>query len=830
MVPEGLFFALRVSFARKLMRDRASCARHLPSGRTFALGQYLCLQLPQQRIALLFGTSDFYDVCIYDYMHFHFLLSTRRYDYDAAIDRNFARGKFIDGKATNFQNATLTEAELRKELDIPLWLRGLAMAAPLVGIVAFVIFLAHIISFVCSCKAERASEAEAANQRNSRGEEDLHMPGARVMVRGQQKPGTVVMVDPRDTDGIPYKIRFDADETVQEGFVKRAQAAVLKALQTLSGAPNSSTVEEKEDWFSAEDVTGIQEDINPWVADVHEDLALLVVMMPAVFIVMAMKGGIRVIQVMTASTLREGQLWEEYELPLMGTYATDLELSAACQYITVFAFAMLCTRFFNLSQLEKIIVNRENHFYMKVNELLTTTQGAGGVDDEYRRKLLAPDGKSKDDIVRELRRKSEQHHVTLSAAGLLGVWAYVFVGLLRSLFGIFVAVELEGSGGRADAVRSLQGFVLDKIQPVLFFAMGLCIVNMIVVLRIPDLKSPQAFGINANIKFIACRGLLIVSDGQANFLTALTKKTSLTIYQAKLTHVSLLMVECFAVVLFNSIMWKQTVRMRSIEAKEQVAQVLQQVVQIEVPSFRTLATSEVFLGSIVAPLVVLFGVLVAATSTGGGPVDKVPDQPFPIVAFDMLFQLAGPLLALTVLFLRKSFSHSDPCATCLTESHDSVFAWLPRGWVATTLLVWILIATLRWVFFMLTHPFHDDFSDHIFLVMSVVAMLQMELSLAHIGWRKNRSELSSIAVLVATWVLLILIYWDAWNTAMFYHTPQAVWTAYFVGLGCFECVAIWWLQLLVSSANDRSKVDSGHPGVVSRRIPLLSAAAASSQA
>mmetsp|Transcript_20230 Transcript_20230/g.56094 ORF Transcript_20230/g.56094 Transcript_20230/m.56094 type:complete len:832 (+) Transcript_20230:142-2637(+) len=772
---------------RNLLNKAGNAGHHVAEGSPLCEWWFIAMCA----LAFMLGRS-FWDVYVYDYRHYHFLLSTRTYNYTQAIEANFQRGHFANGMATTFQNLTISVPQLRKELDIPFWLRGLAMAAPCVGAIGFVIFVAHVCIFVFDFKEQNALAVEDNRKRNTNEVPSLHVVGSRVRVCGRPQTGVVVMLDPNDMDGIPYKIRFEPESS---SYSSDGCLILLQDMFNVGKAKKESEEDAEEDWFGIAQVESIEEDINPWVADVHEDLALLVIMMPAVFIVMAMRAEIRVVQVMTGSTLAQSQTWEQYELPLMGTYTADLELSAACQYFTVYAFAMLCTKFFHLEQLEKLIVNRENHFFLSVNEM------AQGKSEEQRRKLLAPGGQTKDEFLHHFKRKSEQHQSTLSVAGLLGVWGYIFVGLIRSLFGIAIAVMTESRGSPAQRmlVGRLNQAVEQYIQPVFCFSMVLCVLNMIVVLRIDDLKNPAAFGANANIKFIACRLLLILSDGQNNFFTFLAKNGAISIYQGKLAHVSLLMVECFVTVLFNSIMWKQSMRTRSIEAVKAVAMRVAEVRQ-QALTYRQLWSNEVFLLGVVAPSMTMFAVLAASTATGGGPVEHVPQQSLPVRFFDSVYQIAGPMLAVPLLALRRCVFL--PELDFLPSGHDSRFSWLPRDWTVATAVVWLLISALRWVVFLLTHPFNYRFSDHIFLSMSIFAMLEMEIVLGHLAWRRGGRR-GGIAVMLCNWALMGMILMDASVTAKFYHTHEAVWLAFGTGFALFVGCTVWWLVMVALAAQNQ---------------------------
>merc|ERR1719162_1641518 len=119
---------------------------------------------------------------------------------------------------------------------------------------------------------------------------------------------------------------------------------------------------------------------------------------------MAMRAEIRILEVMTASTIDPGTEWASYELPLMGTYMADLQLSAASQYLVVCAFGCLCCKFFNITQLEKMILNRDNWHERKHQEyrsIIEKRAAGSSREDQEAREILA-----KDEVVMEKRHEA----------------------------------------------------------------------------------------------------------------------------------------------------------------------------------------------------------------------------------------------------------------------------------------------------------------------------------------------------------------------------------------------------------------------------------------
>lgn len=699
--------------------------------------------------------NNFWDIIRYEYVSYHRLLSTHAFNYTETIDANFDKGDFFHGNATTFDLRSMPMEELRRELDIPLWLRGIAMAAPAIGVVAYVLFVAHLVTFVLNFKQQK--EAEANQQATER---HLLMVGEPVEVKidGEVKHGTVTVLDAGDPDGFPYKVKFEGEDG-------------------------------REDWFQADRVTKVPKQINPWVAERHEDLAILVIMMPAVFIVMAMKAEVRLLELMTGSAVHGDQTWSEYEAPLIALYTIDLELSAICQYVTVFAFAVLCFGFFNLNHIEKAIINRENHFYHKI---VAFTQNES---EEKRRQLTEPDGRNKEAVIQEIQRLSVEHSRTLQLAGLLGVWGYVVVGIARSMFGVIVAILLEFASLR-DKVSAMQQQAMAVLTPIAGFSALLCFANMKLVLMMPDLTAETAFGASANFKFLACRLLLLLSDGQMGVLVALTKLSAyvqgfeFSIYHAKLVHVCLLEMECLAMVMFNSYMWKETVRTRSWNAAQMVRSIQTGVSKRGAAMKIMLRGTPVILG-VAVPSLVLMLTLICGTVGGGGPVEHPP----PSSLFDKLLRATGIFFTFVPFILSCWFLPNLDFLTARAEGFD----WLPSGtfaWRTQQFVMLLHIIWVRWVVLCFVGPYHYYFSDHIFLVVSVMAAIMMELATATVAYKQHNG--GATIVFVASLFFGLLLCSDMWATAKYYHTAQASWTAFFVGLLVFGFMALRWIWFIVS--------------------------------
>jgi len=263
----------------------------------------------------------------------------------------------------------------------------------------------------------------------------------------------------------------------------------------------------------------------PWKATGQENIVLLVIAMPLVFILMAVRAEIRSLAVMTGSAWLpyHGQdppakSWEEVKSLELATYTTDLEVANFFQYVTIFAFGRLCV------------------YYLQ------------DAPTEYRK--------------------------ALKLAGLQGVYLYVFFGAFRAIGNLVIALlgEIDKEDRKAAAAAVLRDKVMTQVGPVFTVATLLCVYNMLILGSMSDIKRHLG---SANLKFQGVKALVLISQIQIQVLMGLCAGSPLyqaaeklpakyqdeihswhfSPYRAQLMHASLLCYECLAVVLFNRCVW-----------------------------------------------------------------------------------------------------------------------------------------------------------------------------------------------------------------------------------------------------------------------------------
>lgn len=404
--------------------------------------------------------------------------------------------------------AKVPPEEVAVELALSDSLRKLAVVAPLVGLACFLVNVYHIKTFV---QRQRNAMLEETRRKQAEG---CPLELGCAVVDGAGRIGTVVTMSDDSSDPFPVKVRFEGGSS---------------------------------DWVRRDGVRMHVAESNPWHLTQSGDMTLLVIMMPAVFVVMAMRAEIRVLQIFLGSSYRQGDSWAAYALWRRCTYAMDLECAAAFQYLTVVAFALLCSQFFGIDDLTERVEIREKQLIMENNRLRTQLHRQGGLVESSLRDDLAA--------------ANAEHQFSLTWAGLQGLWSYIIVGFMRCVFSIAMACVVEL---RQDYYQRLMVSVLAKYQPVFVFTAMLCIYNWTIVQRLQDIKRPEALGPRATFKFIAVRGLLLVGDGQKVILHGLVGKHLLHLSgpQADLLHSILLLFECGFVVAWNFWMWSDRVMSR----------------------------------------------------------------------------------------------------------------------------------------------------------------------------------------------------------------------------------------------------------------------------
>jgi hypothetical protein len=443
------------------------------------------------------------DIIRYDYVGAHFLM-------DPHLQENVPH---------------LHAGSQEKSLEFPHWLKMGAMVVPLVGVLAVLVSLFHVKIFVVAHK-------------------QLHEDDVQGLCEGREpfKRGSKVVCT-RNGHRIGGTIDLMTDE--QDGFD-------LKNIRVHVKEDNDSA---HYDWFGRGDLQHDVAESNPWSLKEVDELILLLIIMPAFFMVMATFALIRKLEVFTGSSFAGGT-YESYAVWRQSTCDIDLACAAAFQYFTVCAFAKLCSKVFSLDDLIEKVESNELRLIVARNKL------AGQLHQDPMALRCSQT------LTDSLQVASEQHKNGLSMAGLQGIGAYILIGLLRSIFTIITAVMVEL---KQNHIQGLWLQFIARFQPVFFFASALCIYNWGVIQRFPDIR--EAFDNMPTKKFLAVRLLILCGDAQKSALTFVSTHDSfqgfmVTSHQADLIHILLLMIECSLVIVWNFFQWRVQGKNRATRAPE----------------------------------------------------------------------------------------------------------------------------------------------------------------------------------------------------------------------------------------------------------------------
>lgn len=267
-------------------------------------------------------------------------------------------------------------------------------------------------------------------------------------------------------------------------------------------------------------------------ASKRQNMVMMIMALPVVFIAMSMRAQIRVWEVMTGSSWRPygpggdcnnvHVTWDEVKAQEMSTQASDISLANFFQLQAVGAFGLL--------------------------------------------------------VMSYLKDAPRKYRKILQGAGLLGLWCYLVIATIVFAADFYHALlssaeaQERNRGGTPSWVRpfliinvtsdQVEDNFLDPIQPMNLVFTLLCVVNMLVYERMPEIEKHLG---EATLKFNATKFLLIVTHVQPIFIGRLTNLPFLqkhifhgwhpSVECQALIHTSLLPYECLIVVIVNGIFW-----------------------------------------------------------------------------------------------------------------------------------------------------------------------------------------------------------------------------------------------------------------------------------
>mmetsp|Transcript_57248 Transcript_57248/g.183963 ORF Transcript_57248/g.183963 Transcript_57248/m.183963 type:complete len:267 (-) Transcript_57248:75-875(-) len=241
---------------------------------------------------------------------------------------------------------------------------------------------------------------------------------------------------------------------------------------------------------------------------------------------------------------------------------------------------------------------------------------------------------------------------------------------------------------------------------------------------------------------------------------------------------------------------------------------------------------EVLLWPVVLPWALFVGTLIVASCVRAPAPEMHPHVWLLEVRIDTFIRSLGPLLPLALLGVQsccvpfedlvkeeklaeshKDF-HRDFLPKMLKGQQAKAKGFLPEAWWRATMLVCLLATLGRLVFYMgvlaasrmCRERLNWWFSDHIFLVISILAMLTIQLVVLDLAKKPTQAsgtdELQKRAVrlMVFNWLIIVMLLAESFVTVQYFHTQQAVWTAFLAGCACFGPAAAWWIDIILRAA------------------------------
>jgi len=277
--------------------------------------------------------------------------------------------------------------------------------------------------------------------------------------------------------------------------------------------------------------------------DTKDDATVCLILLPGVFILMAIRAEIRILELMTGSAVTSKEMnrydWPERARWLESTYVADLEVAMAFQFVTVVAFGLLCSSYFGIT--EAVSDLRKN---------VNTIANIYGERRDEDKTIMEAFRLAKE----KLHETAQQSAFQLTWAGLQGIWAYCVLGVVRCLLAILIQVL------RQQHKQTLHDYFQDTVAKNLSISFSfftfVCIGNMIILLKMPELTKPNALGKNASLKFLACRALLLISQMQVIVIKIIDHWVKLGETRGYLCNACLLTVECFLIAIWNIFAWQ----------------------------------------------------------------------------------------------------------------------------------------------------------------------------------------------------------------------------------------------------------------------------------
>jgi len=136
-----------------------------------------------------------------------------------------------------------------------------------------------------------------------------------------------------------------------------------------------------------------------------------------------------------------------------------------------------------------------------------------------------------------------------------------------------------------------------------------------------------------------------------------------------------------------------------------------------------------------------------------------------LIQNDQILRRCGTLIPMGLLFVRLLFIRTREAVKIASE----------------TVFLFIAFSVFRLVFYLHIKAYNYFFSDHIFLLWCMLAMMAIEFKHTEMHLKVRDEAYWSWVYLILTWCVILSINVEASVTACWYHTRQATITAWIVG-------------------------------------------------
>jgi hypothetical protein len=165
-----------------------------------------------------------------------------------------------------------------------------------------------------------------------------------------------------------------------------------------------------------------------------------------------------------------------------------------------------------------------------------------------------------------------------------------------------------------------------------------------------------------------------------------------------------------------------------------------------------------------------------------------------------IFATAGPLFPFALLLVQVvilPYSYLEEQG--VVRGHHA-YRCLPSGWTLSLFVIFLLMAFVRMVTYGFIKGTHENSycSDHVWLATCMIGCAQTQLYVAHVSGMKLGFGCRTLLLCILCWATVIFTMLVSWVTVRYYHSVQAIWTAYVVGTLIFSGISFWWIGVFRS--------------------------------